>query len=415
MPDQSETLKYLFQQEFAKMVAVISKRYGLEHIELAEDIVSETFLQATESWMAHGLPANPAAWLYVVAKQKTLYHFRRNRIFEEKIRPGLLSAQQTTMDLSEPDFSEDNIRDSQLQMLFAVCDPIIASEAQIGLALRILCGFGIDQIADAFLSNKETINKRLFRAREKLREGRINLEWPPQSEIAVRLRNVLHIIYLLFNEGYYSRSQDQVLQKDLCLEAMRLALMLTHYEPTNRPETHALLALMCFHASRFDARLGSDDSMILYDQQDITLWDTALIRQGHDYLGRSAAGDEVTAYHLEAKIACWHVQQEDTPEKWADILQSYNQLLQISYSPAAALNRTYALYKAHGRAEALAEALKLGLDNNPFYYLLLGELYTTIDNHQAILNLEKALALSKTHAEQHSIRNKIALVNTTFS
>src|SRR6185437_2819254 len=252
--EKDESLKQLFQEEFSKMVAVISRLFGLQHIEIAEDIVSETFLLAAESWGVKGLPPNPAAWLYTVAKQKTLYHFRRNKLFQKKIVPELKFRQDKEAEIEEMDFSHQHIRDSQLQMLFAVCDPTIASEAQIGLALRILCGFGIDEIAEAFLTNKETINKRLFRAKEKLRTEKVNLELPPPAEIPARLDNVLHIIYLLFSEGYYSQTKNQVLQKELCLEAMRVGLLLTEYEKTNQPKTNALMALMCFHASRFDAR-----------------------------------------------------------------------------------------------------------------------------------------------------------------
>ncbi|MFA6058672.1 MAG: DUF6596 domain-containing protein [Taibaiella sp.] len=407
MQQEHTSIPHLFRQEFAKMVAVISKLYGLEHIEIAEDIVSETFLLATETWDSKGIPPNPTAWLYTVAKQKTLYHFRRHKIFEEKVRPGLLYTQEQDTEMAALDFSKENIRDSQLQMLFAICTPAIASEAQIGLALRILCGFGIDQIAEAFLSNKETINKRLFRAKEKLREEKVQLELPPEQEIIKRLDNVLHIIYLLFSEGYYAATQDQILQKDLCIEAMRLALMLTEYEKTNLPKTNALLALMCFHASRFEARKNNEGTVILYDEQNPDLWDTALINQGRHFLYLSTAGNEVSSYHLEAHIAYWHCIKENTPEKWEDILQLYNQLLLINYSPSVALNRTYALYKANGQQVALQEALKLKLDNNHFYFILLGELYKNIDNTQAKLHFEKAFSLAKTQPERQGILDKI--------
>src|SRR5699024_8427049 len=211
------------------MVAVISKRYGLSNIQLAEDVVSETFLQAAETWGLEGLPENPTAWLYVVAKRKALYHFRRKKIFHDKVSPELSLRRQQDDQIQGPDFTLQNISDSQLQMLFAVCHPAIASEAQIGLALRTLCGFGIDEIAEAFLSNKDTINKRLYRARKKLRTENIKMELPPEDEITSRLDNVLHIIYLLFNEGYYSKTQNKILQKDLCLEAMRLGMILTEH------------------------------------------------------------------------------------------------------------------------------------------------------------------------------------------
>jgi RNA polymerase sigma factor (sigma-70 family) len=406
MNHHEAALKHLFKQEFAKMVAVISKLYGLQHIEIAEDIVTETFLLATETWEYKGIPLNPAAWLYTVAKQKTLQYFRRNKIYAEKVMPQLSLQQQEYEEMAELNFSHQNIKDSQLQMLFAICTPAIASEAQIGLALRILCGFGIDEIAEAFLSNKETINKRLFRAKEKLRNEKIQLEFPPENEIVQRLDNVLHIIYLLFSEGYYSKTQNEILRKDLCIEALRLGLMLTEYAKTNLPKTNALIALMCFHASRFNARQNSHEASILYEQQDVALWDQALIDQGVHFLNLSAQGNEITSYHLEARIAYWHSLKEDTYEKWENILQLYNRLLLINYSPIVALNRTYALYKANGRHAALIEAEKLDL-NNHFYYLLLGELYKTIDDAIAKSNYEKAKALAKTETEKQGIQEKI--------
>lgn len=407
MKDEQESLKHLFQQEFSKMVAVISKLYGLQHIEIAEDIVSETFLLAAETWGMKGTPPNPAAWLYVVAKQKTLYHFRRNKIFEKKIIPELTSRYEEEDETVELDFSLQNIKDSQLQMLFAVCNPAISSEAQIGLALRVLCGFGIDEIAEAFLTNKETINKRLFRAKEKLRTEKITMELPPENELASRLDNVLHIIYLLFNEGYYSKTKDQILRKDFCLEALRLGLMLTEYEKTNVPKANALIALICFHASRFDARQTGDDSFILYEQQNQELWNKELINHGIHYLNLSANGDEVSSYHLEARIAYWHCIKEDSKEKWEEILNLYDQLLLVNYSPSVALNRIYALYKTSGAQDALADAEKLKLEGNHFYFLLLGELYKNLDSQKARMNFQTAYTLAKTETEKQNIREKI--------
>jgi RNA polymerase sigma-70 factor (ECF subfamily) len=398
-------LKSLFNQEFSKMVAVISNHFGLDHIEVAEDVVSDTFLTATETWRANGVPVNPAAWLYTVAKRKALYHFRRNKIFEKKIVPELKTASGDVM--PEFDFSNEHIRDSQLQMLFAICDPAIASEAQIALALRILCGFGIDEIAEAFLIGKETINKRLFRAKEKLRTARVTMELPAKSEIVRRLDNVLRIIYLLFSEGYYSTSQNEILRKDFCLEALRLGLSLTEYEPTNLPATNALIALMCFHASRFNARESAENSFILYEDQNEELWDMALIKQGMYYLSRSAKGTSISSYHLEAKIAYWHCSKGDTKEKWEDILSLYNRLLLVNYSPAVALNRGFALYKARGARAALSDIHQLNMEENHFYFLLLGELYVRVDKEKAKQNFEKAYALAKTDTEKKGILEKI--------
>jgi len=421
MKTEHESLKQIFQHEFSKMVAVISKLYGLQHIEIAEDIVSETFLLAAETWGMKGVPPNPTAWLYVVAKQKTMYHFRRNKILHEKVIPKLQSSMNESSEIDEMNFSNENIKDSQLQMLFAICNPAIASESQIGLALRILCGFGIDEIAEAFLSNKETINKRLYRAKEKLRTEKVEMELPPENEIISRLDNVLHIIYLLFNEGYYSQTQSaggQILRKDLCLEAMRLGLTLTEYERTNLPKTNALIALMCFHASRFNARQTNNPDVtstnsvelpgyVLYEQQNEELWDKELINQGIHFLNLSAQGNEVSSYHLEARIAYWHCMKEDTKEKWEDILHLYDKLLLINYSPSVALNRVFALFKAKGSQPALVELEKLKLENNHFYFLLLGEIYKNIDDRKAKFNFQKAYSLAKTQPEKEIIKKKI--------
>ena len=407
MSEETELIPDLFRKEFAKMVAVISKLYGLQYIEIAEDIVSETFLTATENWTKKGIPANPIAWLYAVAKQKTLYHFRRKKIFDEKIVPQIKVSADTIAETKEMDFSTKNIKDSQLEMMFAICDPLIASEAQIALALRVLCGFGIEEIAEAFFSNKETINKRLFRAKEKLRAEKVQLEMPRENEIEARLDNVLHIIYLLFNEGYYSTTQNKILRKDFCMEALRLGLMLTEYSKTSLPKTNALVALMSFHASRLDARQNAENDFILYDEQDENLWDQDLIEQGIHFLNLSAQGDKLSSYHLEAGIAFLNCQKDDTKEKRESILHHYNLLLEINYSPGVALNRLYALYKARGKEIALAEAEKINLPHNHFYFTLLGELYEGNNNEKAEANFEKALSIAKTENERQTIKLKM--------
>jgi len=390
------------------MVAVISNLFGLQHIGIAEDIVSETFLLATETWAAKGIPENPPAWLYTVAKHKTSHYFIRDKIFNRTAVPRLISEQADYSQSPDPDFSNENIMDSQLKMMFAICNPVIASEAQIGLALRILCGFGIDEIAEAFLTNKETINKRLFRAKEKLRSEKVSMEMPEGHEVNNRLDNVLHIIYLLFNEGYYSTTKTETLRKDLCLEALHLGVLLTAFEKTNLPQTNALIALMCYHSSRFMARQTSDNLLILYENQDKERWDNDLINKGHYFLTHSARGEEITSYHLEARIAYWHSQKEDAPEKWNKILHLYNQLLQINYSPSVALNRTYALYKAKGAKVAIIEAEKLQLDNNHFYFTLLGELYKGIDPPNARANFQKAFDLATTQSDKQILLAKMA-------
>jgi RNA polymerase sigma factor (sigma-70 family) len=250
---QQELIPHLFRTEFSKIAAVLVKHLGIGHLEAAEDITSETFLSALETWSYKGIPENPTAWLYVVAKNKAKNYLSREKVFLKKIVPEIKHADSLEPEI-DIDLSEKNISDSQLQMLFAICHPSIPPESQTGLALRILCGFGIDEIANAFLTNKETVNKRLYRAREKLRTENIPIEFPGKAELPARLDAVLMTLYLLFNEGYYSESHDVILREDLCFDAMRLVKLLIDHEPTNLPNVNALLSLMCFHASRFAAR-----------------------------------------------------------------------------------------------------------------------------------------------------------------
>jgi len=403
---QQELIPHLFRTEFRKITAVLCKHFGIEHIEIAEDIAGDTFLQAVETWTYKGLPANPTAWLYTVAKNKAKNYFHRSNIFSEKIAVDIKNSSPQTEE-PEINLSDENITDSQLQMLFAICHPSIPTEAQIGLALRILCGFGINEIATAFLTNNETINKRLSRAKEKLRTEKVKIEFPVKTEINNRLETVLTTLYLLFSEGYYSESDDTILREELCDEAMRLTLMLIENEQTNQPKVNALYSLMCFHSSRFAARKNEKGEIILYDEQDESLWNQELIIKGIYFLHEASKGNEISKYHIEASIAYWHTIKSDTKEKWENILQLYNQLLILEYSPVAALNRTYALSKVKGKHEAIREAEKLDLTSNHFYFTLLGELYTEIDNTKAKENFKKAIELSKTQTDQQTIQKKI--------
>lgn len=405
--EKNELIPHLFRTEFTKITVVLCKLFGsgLSGIEIAEDIASETFLAAMETWSYKGIPPNPVAWLYTVAKNKAKNYISHNKIFTGKIQPQL--KKDPAFETLEIDLSEKNITDSQLQMMFAICQDSIPAQAQIGLALRILCGFGIEEIANAFLSNKETINKRLLRAKEKLQRQKVQIEFPPEHEINKRLNNVLTTLYLLYNEGYYSESEDAVLREEFCIEAIRLTYLLAENEQTNIPPVNALLSLMCFQSSRFAARKNEHGEMISYYEQDESLWNRELITKGIFFLNKASTGHAVSKYHIEAGIAYWHTFKEDSKEKWDNILQLYNRLLQVEYSPVAALNRTFALSKVYGKEKAIEEAEKLQLTGSQYYYALLGELYTNINNGKAKFNFEKAYHLAKTQADKQAIKKKI--------
>ncbi len=403
---QPDEISHLFRNEYRKIVAVLCRLFGIEHVETAEDIASDTFLLASELWGLKGLPENPTAWLYIVAKNKTKDYLKRNALFlkniSKEIRYGAPISEETDLDLSVK-----NINDSQLMMIFVVCNPCNPMESQISLALNLLCGFGAEEIANAFLTNKEVVYKRIQRAKNKLREEKISLEDLTMQQVSERLPSVLITLYLLFNEGYHSLNQDNSLRKEVCAEAARLVKLLTENELTDQPSVNALLSLMYFHSSRFDARFSQDGEIVLYHDQDAGLWDGELIERGRYFLDRASHGDVVSRYHLEAGIAYWHTDQSDSPDKWNNILQLYNHLLVVEYSTMAALNRTYALSKANGKAEAIVEAEKINLEGNYLYHSLLGELYTGIDQFKAIFHLQAALALTRSATDKRRIQNKM--------
>ncbi|MFN8165593.1 MAG: DUF6596 domain-containing protein [Bacteroidia bacterium] len=295
-------------------------------------------------------------------------------------------------------------------MLFAICRPSIPVEAQIGLALRTLCGFGIEEIAIAFLSNKDTINKRFYRAREKLREEKTAFELPEASQIEERLDTVLATLYLLFSEGYFSETREEVIREELCQEAIRLTELILQNPKTAQPKVHALYALFCFQSSRFKSRKTGDQSTALYEDQDRSLWDSEKISLGALHLNKASTGNVLSKYHLEAGIAFHLTIKEDTKEKWEKILLLYNYLLQLEYSPIAALGRAYTYSKIHETEAAILEAEKLNLKENYFYYSLLGNLYKEVNPLKARLALEQALHLAKTESQRAILLNQLLTI-----
>jgi RNA polymerase sigma factor (sigma-70 family) len=399
----NELIPHLFRQEYAKMTALLCRHFGLKHIEIAEDIASDTFLKASENWAVHGIPENPSAWLYTVAKNKAKDYFKHQAVFEKQVRaeikPVLAEAEK------EFEYSSQHIADSQLAMIFAVCNPMNSTEAQICLALQILCGFSVEEIANAFLAKPETIKKRLLRARTNLRNDHFQIKSLRSEEIESRQEAVLKTLYLLFNEGYFSKTDDQIIRKDLCSEAIRLALVLTAYPLTNTLQTNALLALMCFQSSRLEARADQQGAAVLFEEQDKSRWDQELIDKGNYFLVHACSGQEISRYHLEASIAYWHAAGAEN--KWEHILQLYNQLILVEYSPITALNRTFAYARVYGNAKAIAEAEKIDLKEHNQYHSLLGYLYADIDTAKAIGHYQQAIKLTKSKTERQTLVREV--------
>jgi RNA polymerase sigma factor (sigma-70 family) len=398
----------LFRQEYPKMTAVLCRRFGLEHIEIAEDIISDAFLKASENWASNGVPENPAAWLYTVAKNKARDHLKRISLFETRVAGNIKpDDEETDADFG---FGSGYIGDSQLAMIFAVCDPDNSAESQICLALQILCGFRVEEIANAFLTSLETIRKRLYRAKTRLRNSGFQIRTLSGANIQSRLDTVLKTLYLLFNEGYFSKTNDQLIRNELCAEAMKLALILTDNSLTDTAQTKALLALMCYQASRLAARTADTGETLLFDEQDQSLWNQELIEKGNYYLVNACQDNQVSKYHLEAAIAYWHAHPA-APHQWRHILQLYNQLILIEYSPIAALNRAFALARVYGHEKAILETEKLKLTDNDQYHKLLGYLYEEIDTGKAIGHYGLALKLTRANPAKQVLMKKIELLS----
>ncbi len=404
----SDLLPDLFRQEYAKMTAVLCRHFGLDHIEAAEDIASDTFLKASEHWAVNGIPENPTAWLYAVAKNKAKDYLKQISLFHKHL-PNVIRQSETETNLCL-DYSSKTVSDSQLAVMFSICHPCNSAESQICLALQILCGFSVDEIAHAFLISRETIKKRLQRARDNLRRENFTITTLTKTQVELRLPSVLKTLYLLFNEGYSSVANDQLVRKDFCSEAMRLTFLLSENTLAAKPETYALLALMCYQSSRLDARINDDGDSIPFEDQDKTAWDRSLIDRGNYYLILACDQKKVSTFHIEAAIAYWHTTDEEN--KWEQILLLYDQLIVRSYSPVTALNRAFAYAKVYGVAAAILQAEKLNLTGNHQYHKLLGYLYAGTAVHKATYHFEKAIALTRSMAERRALAKKVKLLTS---
>jgi len=391
------------------MVSALTRVFGTHNLDLAEDVVQETLLQAVQRWPFDGVPSNPAGWLYRAAKHKAIDAVRREQTFR-RFEPEL--ARQLQSAEAERIFEE--IEDDTLRMMFTCCHPALPAESQITLTLKILCGFGTAEIARALLVHEAAIEKRLYRAKRKIRDARIAFEVPSEGELSERLQSVVSVLYLMFNEGYNSSFAENPIRKDVCVEAMRLGKLLSEHPVGRHPMTAALIALMCFHAARFDARIDDDGQILTLRYQDRRRWDRALISEGFRYLERSAFGLEVSHIHLEAGIAAVHC-IADSYERtdWKEIVSLYDRLMAIGPTPIVALNRAIAIGKRDGPGAGLA-AINAIPDTEPLesYYLFpaaLGEMHLQLGKlEEAKRFFERACSLTSSPAERQHLWRKLA-------
>ncbi len=415
MPDIPKLVDHLFRREAGKMVSYLSRLFGLSRLSLAEDVVQDALCQALQSWSVDGLPDNPSAWLMRVARNRAIDLIRRDSHLGDLAPELTLLLQQREKSLeSQPDF-EKAIQDDQLRLMFSCCHPELSTEVQVTLILKTLCGFSVAEIASALLVNHDSIEKRLARARKLFRESGSLVEVADAVGFTERLEAVYQAIYLLFNEGYHGSQSETTIREDLCYEALRLALLLCEHPQGARPRTFALVALFCFNAARLPGRVDAEGFLIQLESQDRSTWDQQLITQGFVSLEKSAAGSELSEYHLEAAIACLHSSAETYANTdWSRILELYNLLYQLKPTPIVALNRAIAVGYSRGPDEGLRELESIldlsKLKDYPFYPAARGEFHRLAGRFaEARLCFQTALDWARNPAETELLSRKLAM------
>jgi RNA polymerase sigma-70 factor (ECF subfamily) len=409
----SEVVEHLFRHEGAKMVATLARIFGLEHLSLAEDVVQEALARALQTWPFYGVPDNPAAWIMRASRNLALDVVRREKVFRDK-EPEIARLMETSVPTQDqPIFRDREIADDRLRLMFVCCHPLVPAEAQAALALKTLCGFSVAEISRAFLTTEAAIAKRLTRAKQKIREAEIPFEIPAGEGLAPRLDGVLQVLYLLFNEGYKASSGEKLVRQDVCREALRLTELLAAHPAGNYPRTRALLALMLFNAARLLTRMDIDGNLVLLKDQDRSRWDQPLIARGMFHFVRSAAGEQLTQYHLEAAIAACHCAAEDyASTDWIRILSLYDQLIRFDDSPVVALNRAVALGKVAG-PEAAIEAVgairsSQTLESYYLLYAVLADFEVQLEDFPAAAShLRKAIQFTENRAERALLEKRL--------
>jgi len=407
---------HLFRHEAGKMVAILTRIFGFHNMALAEDVLQDTLHQALKDWGLSGIPDNPSGWLMTVAKRKAINIIRREKhttSFASDM-DNLLRSEWTTSFAVDQSFLPEEIKDSMLRMIFTCCHPALPIEAQLALTLKTLCGFSIEEISSALLTTEANTNKRLYRAKEKIRSEQIDFSVPFGPHLRQRLDSVLLVIYLLFNEGYSATSDNPTIRKDLCLEAMRLAMLLTESAVTRSyPPVYALVALLCLHSARFDARIDDENNLVILEDQDRSRWNKDLIAQGIQFLAQSASGDKATTYHLEAAIAAEHCLAPNLAStNWDRIFRYYTALEEIKPSSVIQLNLAIVTGKKDGPIAAIHLLHRLeshkALEQYYLLYAALGEFYQeTGDSPKARSYFQKALTLAKTPAIKSLLEKKL--------
>lgn len=416
-------INHLFRVESGKMVAVLSRLFGFQKFDIAQDLVQDTLLAAMQVWPYKGIPENPSAWLMQTAKNKAIDYFRKQKR-QDSASPEYAYLLQSEYSLGYTVgsvFEETEIEDNLLRMIFACSHPAIPEESQIALILKTLCGLGVDEIAKAFLTQPETIAKRIFRAKEKIKLENIKLEFPAENALKIRLKPVLKVLYLVFNEGYYATNPNYHIRENLCEDAMRLCYLLVQNAATATPETKALMALMCLQSARFNTRTNASGQIVLLKNQDRSLWHRGLMQQGYLYLEQASEESfnknnqtQFSPYHLEAAIASIHASSTNFESTdWAKIADLYDALFKIQPNNIVVMNKAVALAYSGGPEKAIELLLAIdNLKNNPIYHTVLGEVFFKLGNiAESKIHFLAALELNISDFERQVILEKLEDLN----
>jgi RNA polymerase sigma-70 factor, ECF subfamily len=401
-------IERIFREEHGRAVSVLIRAF--RDIDMAEEAVQEAFVEAVQRWPTAGLPPSPAGWIITTARNRAIDRLRRERSRDDRHRQAV--------DMLAPDEAEEEtvVPDDRLRLIFTCCHPALATAAQVALTLRLLGGLSTPEVARAFLVPEATMAQRLVRAKAKIRDAEIPYRVPEATDLSERLRSVLTVIYLIFNEGYTASSGDRLIREDLCAEAIRLGRLLRELMP-EESEVMGLLALMLLIDSRRAARLTADGQMVLLRDQDRARWDRNLIAEGQDLLRRCIARNRPGHYQIQAAINAVH---SDAPNlaatDWRQILALYDQLMALAPSAVTALNRAVVVAEVHGLHDALAEVERLKLDEYYLFHAIRADLLRQLGRHlEAKRAYDAAIARCDNIAERNFLQHRRQALEDTDS
>jgi RNA polymerase sigma-70 factor (ECF subfamily) len=407
MPDVSTSdIEQVFRQEYGRAVAVLVRVFG--DIETAEEAVQDAFVAAVQRWPSSGVPPSPAGWIITTARNRAIDRFRRESSRDDRhAQAALLHAR----DEPARDDEEAVVRDERLRLIFTCCHPALAPAAQVALTLRLLGGLTTAEIARAFLVPEATMAQRLVRAKGKIRDAGIPYRIPGAADLPLRIRTVLAVVYLIFNEGHTATSGDRLVREDLCLEAIRLGRLLNQLMP-NEPEVMGLLALMLLVESRRAARVTREGDLVLLSDQDRSRWNRDLIAEGQRIVRRCLHQSQPGPYQIQAAINAVHSDAATAADTdWRQILQLYDQLSAMAPGPIVALNRAVAVAEVEGPHAALTLVDRLSLERYYLFHAIRADFLQRLGRHrEAALAYDAAIARCENVAEREFLRRRRAAI-----